>query len=1183
MADPLQLLRFGKEEEEQDKPRSDVENVTNLLDFGRESTDLPEEFRTPPQKQFNNQAEAETEETLSFSQLSSDREYMDMLRDYGVKGNLGKQKDDESDEQYLKRFLTHTREFEFNSIDLGRQLDWVRNANQEERMQFGYLYQQLGRLPSFYQEGGTGYGSAIKDFGVSLLTDPLSYIGFGAGKVGSFIAQRAIVQALKTGGKKAAMKEAAKYSTKGMLKSKAGKVIGTGIAAEAGVVALQDLKLQELEMLSKKYGEYTPEEYDLKRTAIVGGVGLAFGYGGAKLSGGLGGPQLLNNARQSVIKQKKIAKELKARESELAVKRAAEATSQTASGIFDINAGRETLEKLGELSADANFVAQTQFNTELMKRVGKVVTETVEELAENGRLGDMVDEDTKASEVIGLLVNEALKKTEGASPKDIKKQTEKLFKGKLGEELSKIVKVSDKGVVEDSLSADTLQGAISRAGLTTEQFVNAMGASYSDAGSFLQTASNVGKIIKSLGMVDKELAEILLAARPSDKLLDPMARVHGLMTRLDRERRALMVTQIATTVRNVGTGVTRLAFETGANAIESTLYQFGRGLDAAMTGNQPLGSGSIKDIVRDSFGRLNRLRKVTDTADLAKTLLQHNPRLAARMDRTLQEASEDETLSGFTRMMNGLNIAQDLFFRNGVFTDSIDKKLRRAGVIVDNPTKIGQYKSLEEFAVSGKTLPASVLSDSIEEALEFTFSRMPKVGGPKIGDSVGHYFIKFNDALGPVPLPIGTAAIPFARFTVGALQFLLDYSPLSLATGTSKGGLGLITRRMADSAKKVGQTKEGTRLHRQAQQQFAQARSEFAKGIVGTASFYGAIKYRAENQDVRFYEYRTADGGTGDLRPFFPLVPYLAIADAIVKYGNGDTNKINMKEVLAAFTGLQLRTGASSYVTDKFIDLFGGKEEISDERLGDLLGGYFGEIFGGYLTPARVVRDIQASYDTEAAIVRDPKQTEGVGFEERFNSALTNYLKKDLPELSKDLPPIQSPTREGNIYRQSPLIGQITGLRKEAKRNMAEEEFVKLGIERFEIVPGSGDKTADALVKKHMGKLVEKNISALVVQDSYRNKTETQKRATLSNRLKFYRKQAKMLAQHEARKISDKSYTPFDRAQFSKLTDIQERLANEYYITKYGKSIMEMVEEEPNVNHYRNAIQIGRILAKGQM
>ena len=59
---------------------------------------------------------------------------MDMLRDYGVKGNLGKQKDDESDEQYLKRFLTHTREFEFNSIDLGRQLDWVRNANQEERM-----------------------------------------------------------------------------------------------------------------------------------------------------------------------------------------------------------------------------------------------------------------------------------------------------------------------------------------------------------------------------------------------------------------------------------------------------------------------------------------------------------------------------------------------------------------------------------------------------------------------------------------------------------------------------------------------------------------------------------------------------------------------------------------------------------------------------------------------------------------------------------------------------------------------------------------------------------------------------------------------------------------------------------------------------------------------------------------
>ena len=1182
MAEQFQPLKglFDVQEEEQFNP------FKGLIEDSQ--ADMPEEFTTPPSKTFNNSTDAETEEALSFQKLSADEEYMDMLRDYGKKGNLGQQKDDESNEEYLKRFLTHTREFEFNSIDLGRQLDWVRNANQQDRMEFGYLYQQLGRLPSFYQEGGTGYASAIKDFGKSLLLDPLSYLGFGAGKVGSFIAQRAIVQALKTGGKKAAIKEAAKYNAKGLLKSKAGKIVGTGIVAEGGVVALQDLKLQELEMLSKKYGEYTPTEYDLKRTGIVGGVGLAFGYGGAKLSGGLGGKQLLTNARQSVIKQKKIAKELTSREASIlgdatdaAKKRATEATSQVATGVFDIDAGRQALESLGDISPDATRLAKISFNTELMKRVGKVVEETVEELASNGKLGDMVDEDTKASEVIGKLVNDALDKIgEDASPEAIEAQTKKLFKGELGKKLSQVIQTDDKGVVVDSVSGDALQAAISRAGLTTEQFVNAMGASYSDAGSFLQTASKVGKIIKSLGMVDKELAEVLLAARPGDKMLTGMAQMHGLMTRLDRERRALMVTQIATTVRNVGTGVTRLTFETAANGMESVLYNVGRGFDAAMTGNQPLGSGFIKNVVRDSFGRLDRLRRVADTADLSEALLKHNPRLASRMDRTLQEASDDETLSGFTRMMNGLNIAQDLFFRRGVFTDSIDKKLRRAGIIVDNPTKIGQYKSLEEFVAAGKTLPASVLSDSIEEALDFTFSRMPKVGGQKIGDTIGHHFIKFNDALGPVPLPIGTGAIPFARFMVNALQFQLEYSPLSFVTMLSKGGVGRHTSRMAEAAKKLGNTKEGTRLYAQAQQEFMEARQAFSKGVVGTAAFYAAVKYRSDHQDVKFYEYRTKDGGTGDLRPFFPLVPYLAVADLFVKVANGTTDKIDTKEIIAAFTGLQLRTGASSYVTDKFVDVLGGREDISSQRMAEIVGGYSAELFGGFLTPARVVRDIQASYDTEAATVRDPSQAEGVNLEERFTSAFSNYIKKDLPQFSKELPAVESPTREGNIYRQSPLIGQITGLRKEAKRNPAEEEFTRLGLKRFQIVPGSGDKTADALVKKYMGPLVEKEMSDFVLSESYQGLSEAKKRAEVNNKLKRYRAKAKLLAEFEAKKTTDKSYTPFDRAQFSRLTDIQERLANEYYMDKYGKSIIEMVEEEPNVNHYRRAVNIGRILAK---
>ena len=1146
-----------------------------------EEVPVPAELTPPEPKTYETSEEQQTDDMLSFQELASDGDYMEMLREYSENrmGEEGKQQEDESNEDYLKRFLSHTREFEFNSIDLGQQLDWVRTANEEQRMKFGYLYSQLDRLPSFYEEGGTGSISAMRDFGKALITDPLNYIGFGAGKVATTIGTRAITKALKEGGKKLALEEAAKLSAKRMLSTKAGKVAAGGIAVEAGAAAVQDLKLQEVEMLTQKYGEATPEEKDLLRAGLVGTVGLAGGALGVKLSGGLGGEQMLKNARQMRIKQAKIAKELNARNKELAAKeageRAMEATTQSASGIFDTAAGRETLDMLGGQAESG--LTQTQFNTELMQRMGRVVTNVVEDLAESGQLGQMVDVDTKASEVIGKIVSEALEKSKDVSAEGVQEQTVRMLRGTDTEKgLADVLEGMD-------LDGDTLQSAISRAGLTTEQFVNAFGTSYSDAGKYLQTASKVGKIMKGIKEVDPELAKQIIGDSDADSIVGPLGKVGEMYHRVDRERRALMVTQVATTVRNVATAGTRLTMDMAADLIESSLYQFGRGFDAGMTGNAS--TGAVKaptSIVRDAFGRLNRMRHVTGTAELADSLLKHNPRLAARMDRTLEEQGAGESLTKVTRMLNGLNIAQDLFFRRAIFTDAIDKRLRRAGVIVDKPEKMGQYKSLEEFAASGKSLPAKVLSEAVEDSLDFTFSRMPKPGSGRAGDTIGHYFLKFNEAIGPVPGPLGTAAFPFGRFMVNALQFQMKYMPTSMVTSAYRYGMGKHVQKMAKAAQAAGDMDLATAQGKQAAKALAEARADFSKGVVGTAALMTAIKYRADNQDIKFYEGRNDDGSTSDLRPFFPLTPYLALADVIVKLTDDSAKPIDVKEFLEAFTGAQFRTGASSYVLENFDELLKAEPDtITSERLSEMMGGYVGEMFGGAATPIRVVRDIQAAYDTEAAVVRDARQVEGVGAGERFVNALKNTVAKDIPGLAKDLPAIESPTREGDVYRQSPLIGQVTGLRREAKRNPAEEEFERFGIKRFEIVPGSGDKMADAAVKKALGPIVEKRISDLVTSERYLAKTDSEKRVMLNEYMKIYRGRAKQLAQIEAKKDTSKPFTPFDRAQYAKLSDLATRMADEYYKNKYdGKTVIEMQELEPEVNHLRKAIAIGRRLSK---
>jgi hypothetical protein len=1019
----------------------------------------------------------------------------------------------------------------------------------------------------------------MRDFGKALITDPLNYIGFGAGKVASTVATRAITKALKEGGKKLALEEVAKLSAKRMLSTKAGKIAAGGIAVEAGAAAVQDLKLQEVEMLTQKYGDATPEEKDLLRAGLVGTIGLGAGALGVKLSGGLGGEKLLQNARQARIKQYNIAKELNARNKEFAAKeagkRAMEATTVSASGIFDTAAGRETLDMLGGQAESG--LTQTQFNTELMQRMGRVVTNVVEDLAESGQLGQMVDVDTKASEVIGKIVSEALEKSKDVSAEGVQEQTVRMLRGTDTEKgLADVLEGMD-------LDGDTLQSAISRAGLTTEQFVNAFGTSYSDAGKYLQTASKVGKIMKGIKEVDPELAKQIIGDSDADSIIGPLGKAHGFMQRLDRERRALMVTQVATTVRNIATAGTRLTMDMGADLIESTLYQIGRGADAAMTGNAS--TGAVKaptSIVRDAFGRLNRMRHVTGTADLADALLKHNPRLAARMDRTLEEQGAGESLTKVTRFLNGLNIAQDLFFRRAIFTDSIDKRLRRAGVIVDNPQKVGQYKSLEEFAASGKSLPAKVLSEAVEDSLDFTFSRMPKPGSGRAGDTVGYWFLKFNESLGPVPLPLGTAAFPFGRFMVNALQFQMKYMPTSAVTAAYKTGMGMYVKKMAKAAEAAGDIDLATKQGAKASKALAEARSDFSKSLVGTAALISAIKYRADNQDIKLYEARNDDGSTSDLRPFFPLTPYLALADVIVKLSNEDSKPIDVTEFLESFTGAQFRTGASSYVLENMDELLRAEgDTITSERISEIMGGYVGEMFGGAMTPLRVVRDIQAAYDTEAAVVRDARQVEGVGGEERFVNALKNTVAKDIPGLAKDLPAVESPTREGDVYRQSPLIGQVTGLRREAKRNPAEEEFERFGIKRFEIVPGSGDKMADAAVKKALGPIVEKRISDLVTSERYLAKTDSEKRVMLNEYMKIYRGRAKQLAQIEAKKDTSKPFTPFDRAQYAKLSDLATRMADEYYKNKYdGKTVIEMQELEPDVNHLRKAIAIGRRLSK---
>ena len=1116
------------EEEEEEVVPEEKEDTSNAF-FKSFEEDEVEDTRPAVE-----QLELPEETSKSLTEFAEDENFIANVKKYAKSrfGESGAQQEDESNEDYVKRFLTHTRQFETNSLDLGAQVAWMRGASEQEKANFGRVYQEMERLPAFYEEGGTSVLSAVKDFGLSVFTDPLTYLGFGVGKVASMGAQQGVKKLVLAGAKEAALKQSKKLFTKGGLK--AGLAVG---ATEAGVGVIQSLGQQEItqEAGMELKGEDGKVDYDLGEAALFGTIGGVLGFGG-----GVGLSRKLSKdvAKKEIAKQEALeAAEETIEEGGLELSEEAIDRVNKQNFKFDVNEGYKVYDKLNP-DYDIGKLTDVKIKKDIQNRVGQIGVQLLEEIERSGKFKDL--------------------------PKEIlaEKQVTK-FVGRL------LVEQGD--IIDD----DVLDAAISRSGLSMEQFTQALNAGQNEAGSILGGFGRAGKVFKRLKELDPEFQkrwENLYGIE--SETVGVMSKAYTIMQKLDRNRRALMVTQLSTTIRNVATGGMRLTMEMGANAIETSLYHLGKATSAVLRGEGSVRGvrNGLKDMARDAFGTLAFISDSGQTKDISEALLKHNPRLWRQIDRSLQEVGADnnDDLWRFSKWANSLNMAQDRFFRRAVFSASVDKQIRRTGL-----KGLGgeDAAGVAEALATGKSVPASVLKQATEDALSFTFSRMPKASKGKIGDSIAHHFIKFNESLGPLPGPVGTAAFPFARFMANAMQFQFSYSPLSIpaaAFNTVGGATKYIKKAI------TGKPVEG------AEAQMRLAREQFSKATVGSAALMAAIKYRIDNPEIKWYEGEKEDGRTVDLRPFFPITPYLAVADVIVRLGEG--REIDTKQLIEGLTGAQFRAGASSYMIDSAFEFLRADNgnNIQQEKLGEFFGGYVGEIFGAFATPFRVIRDIDAAFRKDSAVVRDSRQTEGSGALERGLSAGTNAFQRNLPFLNSDLPALQSPTQEGDIIQQDPLTTQLTGQKMTARRTAVQKELVKHGYEDYQIIPTTGDKVADAYIKKYMGKLVADSLANEIDSDYYKGLSRVKQEAALKNKLSLYRDIAKTLGEADAIQDSDKEgkrFTPFDRAQWTRMSKVGRKLADEYYKEKYGKSVAEMQKEEPDTNHFYIGKTIGNSLS----
>tara|TARA_R110000764_G_scaffold53296_2_gene116012 strand:- start:11714 stop:15391 length:3678 start_codon:yes stop_codon:yes gene_type:complete len=1115
-------------------------------------------------------AEPDEERKISVAEWSADTNRMDMLRKHfeARYGKEGRQQENQTNTEYLERFLTTKRAMESNLINLGSELDWLRTASVEKRDNFVDLFIDVeNNVPAFFEKGGGDTKSALIDFLWYNVTDPVVLLTGLVGKFFSKSAVEIVKKTLATQGRKAALEKA---KSVGLVRgAKIGATVeGAGEATRS--VGLQTLQQANLDSEDR--------EIDPTTTAIAGvtgGIFGAVGYGSvqkaefADLSERLAYQKKLRAEKASKIKEDS---KQNTEQSDLIIENVER--KQTGQGeLFDVEQlsntlvnpidGKKLLDDLG--NAENLNLLDVKVKNEVLARITNVAETIFKDYEVRGEINKLAND-------LGMSVDQ-------------------FSKLKVNEMVRTITKTS----TARELDPDLLDKALAKAGIDVESFEAMTAVSWSESGRAIGMLGPLGKRIEAWrnkkGADGKLINEDF--AKSLDQLSNNPARtqynswLYEGIKRLDREGRALAVVQLGTTAANLASLMGTQTYQAAANAFETTLYHLGRSAKSIATG-QASAKGVLNgfsNMTKDTFAPFLFLDNPQLAQEMTEYLLKHNPNIARTIDRSMSGFDTNSGLSKFSTLANHLNMVVDIYGRRAIFAASVDKKLRRTGV------------SFDEVVAREAELTTDVLKASARDAMQGTFASMPrswKQGGGFL-EGAGEGAVRLVEALPFVP-GIGTGAFPYARFTVNAIAHQLAYSPAGFIPSTrgfmkgAKGTKNAVTMMVNKMLKKQGD--EMLDATTPADRQYA--RDRLGKAIVGSGLLLASVKYaesmyKQGDGDLPPTVIKADDGRQYDMQRFWPIGAHLALGKMIHKMIRNNDDGVSLSsgvdfiQFAKDYTGVRYRTGDYSGTSEAIVKLIvdgvsgGSTDKIANEKIADRVGNYLGEVTGRPLTGLGFLSDVLSFFDDQEAMQRDPAQVEGEGFFERVGDATLNRYTYRIPILKQSLPPKEQTTRADYRYRQDALMRAFFGTTTRERFNSIEKELEKHGMKAYTLTVNTGDKIAAGHVNKYLGPFVESELGRLVESGVYKKLSRPQQENEIRKRLNGLNQVAKSLGQVAAREIQGGSGpTPFSRGEWMKTGRRSRALADDIYKTMYGKPVLEQQRIEPDVDHLATAAALGR-------
>ena len=539
---------------------------------------------------------------------------------------------------------------------------------------------------------------------------------------------------------------------------------------------------------------------------------------------------------------------------------------------------------------------------------------------------------------------------------------------------------------------------------------------------------------------------------------------------LDNIRRGLLVSQIATSARNFTAQVGRVGMHTITDVLDNVLNQTFNPIKR-LFGKEtpPVDHTQSFKLLANLTTNVKKSKDVTDF--VTDYFVNEKNRLFTNYASDVAKATDSKPFVRAQKVVDGLNKLnrmQEYYYRRGMFTASLDDSLRKKGINLDDVIKNNDITKITEADVT----------KAVDDALKFTYAKTPD-----------NALLKgFVDTVNKMPF-VATGILPFPRFMANAIEFQYKHSPL--------GALSLLS------------PKERAKI----------AKGDFktlSQTMLGTGLLMGAIEAKRTGfGGEKWYELKGTDGTTIDARPYFPLTPYLLVADLVVRSEEGRIPP-DAKDILQGLTGAQFRAGAGLALVDNLINDLSGID--SEDKIDRAISRYTSDVLGGYLTPLRMFNDfVDQQQEFRTTIPTGDIPTD-----------IAQQLGTSIPFYRERFPTVESPTRAEipgrpktvrvpftDVEVPGPLARQLTGITVREAKNPAEKELDRLGFKRRDILPYTGDRQADQLVSKYIGPVVENVISRLVVAPAYQQLNNPTKAEVMKAALREIRAEIKPFAEAE--------------------------------------------------------------------